>query len=135
MKYRNLYTRAPVLLLLFTAATLSACASAPMPTDQISLAKDAVDRAVSAGATQYAPLQMKTAQDKVFLMERDIGEKSYVKVKALAEQIQVDAALAERTAITVKTQKALKDAQDGIQVLKQEMLQAPASASTPTAKD
>ncbi|PHN30726.1 DUF4398 domain-containing protein [Pseudomonas sp. ICMP 460] len=132
MKYRHLYTRAPApLLLMITAATLAACASAPMPTEQISLAKDAVDRAVSAGATEYAPLQMKAAQDKVFVMERDIGEKNYVKVKALAEQIQADANLAERTAITAKTQKALKDAQGGIQVLKQEMLQAPASAPTP----
>ncbi|QHD07250.1 DUF4398 domain-containing protein [Pseudomonas sp. R76] len=133
MNYRKIYTRAPApLLLLITAATLSACASAPIPTDQISLAKDAVNRAVSAGATEYAPLQMKTAQDKVFVMERDLGEKNYVKVKALAEQIQADASLAERTATTVKTQKALADAQGGIQVLKQEMLQAPASVPTPT---
>ncbi|NWC94845.1 MULTISPECIES: DUF4398 domain-containing protein [unclassified Pseudomonas] len=132
MKYRNLNIRAPAMLLLVTAATLSACASAPIPTDQISLAKDAVNRAVSAGATEYAPLQMKTAQDKVFVMERDMGEKNYVKVKALAEQIQADASLAERTATTVKTQKALADAKSGIQVLKQEMLQAPASVPTPT---
>lgn len=30
MKYRNLYTRAPVLLLLFSAAALSACAGAAL---------------------------------------------------------------------------------------------------------
>lgn len=132
MNHRNLYTRAPAsLLLLVTAVTLSACASAPIPNDQISLSQDAVNRAVSAGATEYAPLQMKTAQDKMFLMEREIGEKHYVKVKELAEQIQVDANLAERTATTVKAQKDLKDAQGGIQVLKQEMLQAPAAGNAP----
>ncbi|MGZ7457694.1 DUF4398 domain-containing protein [Pseudomonas sp. Ma2-10] len=132
MNYRKLYNRAPApLLLLVTAATLSACASAPIPNDQISLSKDAVSRAVSAGATEYAPLQMKAAQDKLFLMEREIGEKHYVKVRELAEQIQADANLAERTATTVKAQKDLKDAQAGIQVLKQEMLQAPADGLAP----
>ncbi|MHA6575425.1 DUF4398 domain-containing protein [Pseudomonas yamanorum] len=132
MNSRNVYTRASgPLLLLISAATLSACAGAPIPEDQISLSKDAVSRAVSAGATQYAPVQMKVAQDKLFLMEREIGEKHYVKVKALAEQIQVDANLAERTATTVKAQKNLVDAQNGIQVLKQEMLQAPAAGTAP----
>jgi hypothetical protein len=127
------YTRvAAPLLLLITAATLSACASAPKPSDAISLSKDAVNRAVSAGATQYAPLQMKTAQDKMFLMERAIGEKKYVKVKELAEQIQVDANLAERIATTVKVQKDLKDAQSGIQVFKNELLQAPSAGFAPS---
>lgn len=132
MNYRKLYTRAPApLLLLITAVTLSACASAPIPEDQISLSKDAVSRAVSAGATAYAPLQMKVAQDKMFLMERAIGEKKYQQVRELAEQIQVDANLAERTANTVKAQKDLKNAESGIQVLKQEMLQAPAAGLAP----
>ncbi|MDI3270815.1 DUF4398 domain-containing protein [Pseudomonas sp. MDT1-16] len=120
------------LSLLFAAtAFVSACASNPPPNEQISLAKNAVSRAVSAGATEYAPMQMKSAQDKVFLMERAIGEQNFVQVKTLAEQIEIDAALAERTARTVKSQKELTDAQSGIQVLKREMLQAPGSGLNP----
>lgn len=119
--------------LLFAATVfVSACASNPPPNEQISLAKNAVSRAVSAGATEFAPMQMKSAQDKVFLMERAIGEKNFVQVKTLAEQIEIDAALAERTARTVKSKKELKEAQSGIQVLKQEMLQAPGSGLNPT---
>jgi hypothetical protein len=110
---------------LVVAAVLSACASNPRPEQQISLAKDAVNRAVSAEATQYAPLEMQAAQDKMFLMERAVGEKNYPQARLLAEQIEVDANLAERKARAVKLRKQLADAHAGNQVLKQEMLQDP----------
>ncbi|WP_409318929.1 DUF4398 domain-containing protein [Pseudomonas sp. KCJK9016] len=116
--------------LLTLAGVLSACASAPIPEQQISLSRDAVNRAVSAEATQYAPLEMKTAQDKMFLMERAIGQQDYVQAKTLAEQIEVDANLAQHKAQAVKLQKQLSDAHNGIQVLKQEMLQDPANPVT-----
>ncbi|ANH97587.1 chromosome segregation ATPase [Pseudomonas koreensis] len=118
---------------LVVAAALSACASAPVPEQQITLSRDAVNRAVSAEATQYAPLEMKAAQDKMFLMERAMGERDYVQARTLAEQIEADANLAERKARAVKWQKQLVDARSGIQVLKQEMLQDPATGFNPPA--
>ncbi|KHA72489.1 DUF4398 domain-containing protein [Pseudomonas fluorescens] len=119
-------------LLIMTGA-LSACASAPIPEQQLGLAKDAVNRAVSAEATQYAPLEMKAAQDKMFQMERALGEKNYPQAKLLAEQIEADANLAERKSRAVKWQKQLTDARSGIQVLKQEMLQDPVTGFNPPA--
>lgn len=119
--------------LLVMAGALSACASAPAPDQQISLSRDAVNRAVSAEATQYAPLEMKAAQDKMFLMERAMGERNYVQARVLAEQIEADANLAERKARAVKWQKQLTDARSGIQVLKQEMLQDPTTGFNPSA--
>ncbi|CAI8916293.1 DUF4398 domain-containing protein [Pseudomonas zeae] len=118
---------------LAVAAALSACASAPLPEQQISLSKDAVNRAVSAEATQYAPLEMKAAQDKMFQMERALGEKNYPQAKLLAEQIEADANLAERKSRAVKWQKQLADARNGIEVLKQEMLQDPVTGFNPPA--
>ena len=118
---------------LVVAATLSACASAPIPDQQVSLSRDAVNRAVSAEATQYAPLEMQAAQDKMFLMERALGEKDYPQARLLAEQIEADANLAERKARAVKWQKQLADARSGIQVLKQEMLQDPVTGFNPPA--
>jgi Tfp pilus assembly major pilin PilA len=111
--------------LLIMAGVMSACAGVPIPQQQITLSRDAVNRAVSADATQYAPLEMKAAQDKMFLMERALGEKDYPQARLLAEQIEADANLAERKARAVKWQKQLTDARSGIQVLKQEMLQDP----------
>jgi len=119
--------------LLIMAGALSACASAPIPEQQISLSRDAVNRAVSAQATQYAPLEMKAAQDKMFQMERALGEKNYPQAKLLAEQIEADANLAERKSRAVKWQKQLTDARSGIQVLKQEMLQDPVTGFNPPA--
>lgn len=107
------------------AAALAGCASAPPPAEKISLARDSVERAVSAQATQFAPLEMKAAQDKLARMEQAIGEKNYVQVNTLAEQIEVDANLAEAKAQAARKQQVLQQAQEGIQVLKQEMLNAP----------
>ncbi|GGK32296.1 hypothetical protein GCM10009103_28950 [Pseudomonas koreensis] len=76
---------------------------------------------------------MKAAQDKMFLMERAMGERDYVQARTLAEQIEADANLAERKARAVKWQKQLVDARSGIQVLKQEMLQDPATGFNPPA--
>lgn len=134
MNFQHLSSRARLSVsVLVVAAALSACASAPIPEQQISLSKEAVNRAVSADATQYAPLEMKAAQDKMFLMERALGEKNYPQAKVLAEQIEADANLAERKARAVKWQKQLTDARSGIQVLKQEMLQDPVTGFNPPA--
>ena len=107
------------------AGALAGCASALPPEQKISLARDSVERAVSAQATQFAPLEIKTAQDKLALMEQALGAKNYTQVSLLAEQIEVDANLAETKANAARKQQVLKQAQEGIQVLKQEMLNAP----------
>lgn len=132
MNIKRANRRIAVWSALFSATLLvGACASPPPPDEQTSLARDALNRAVSAGATEYAPVQMKTAQDKTVLMERALGEKNFGQAKGLAEQIEVDSALAERMARTAKSQKELQAAQHGIQVLKQEMLRAPDAAVKP----
>ena len=109
------------------AGTLAGCAATPPSEQTTTLARDAVGRALSAQATQFAPLEMKTAQDKLARMEQAIGEKHYVLVDTLAEQIEVDANLAEAKATAVRKQQVLNQARQGIQVLKQEMLNAPAT--------
>ena len=111
------------------AGALVGCSSTPPPVEKISLARDSVERAVSAQATQFAPLEMKTAQDKLAQMEQAIGAKNYVQVDTLAEQIEVDANLAETKANAMRKSQVLKQAQEGIQVLKQEMLNAPATTT------
>jgi hypothetical protein len=127
------YISAAGMLLLVGA--LSGCAGTPMSNEQIQMSKSAVSRAVSADATQYAPLEMKTAQDKLFKMERALGEKDFIQARTLAEQVEVDAHLAERKAQAVKSQQQLQRAKEGIQVLKQEMLQAPDSGLNSSSLD
>jgi outer membrane protein OmpA-like peptidoglycan-associated protein len=102
------------------AGVLAGCATPQPPAVKISLARDAVGRALAAQATQFAPLEMKTAQDKLARMDQAIGEMKYVEVDALADQIEADASLAEAKANAVRKQQVLKQAREGIQVLKQE---------------
>jgi len=108
---------------------LGGCASVAMPTEQIELTRNAVNRAVAADATQYAPVEMRAAQDKLNAMERALGEKDLAKVRTLAEQAEADAGVAER-----KAQAQLKAAREGIEVLKQEMLEAPDTQPATTAQ-
>ncbi|MBH3460506.1 DUF4398 domain-containing protein [Pseudomonas putida] len=110
---------------------LGGCASPLMPSEQIELTRSAVNRAVSADATQYAPAEMRAAQDKLNAMERALGEKDAAQVKILAEQAEADARLAERKAAARKTQAQLDTARQGIEVLKQELLDAPQAIATP----
>jgi len=110
--------------------SLSACSSVPMPEEQVQLSKNAVNRAVSADATQYAPMEMKNAQDKLFEMERALGEKKYQQARLIAQQAEADAILAERKAQANKVQQTLSSARQGIEVLRQEMLQAPDAPKT-----
>ncbi|MGC7840780.1 DUF4398 domain-containing protein [Pseudomonas wayambapalatensis] len=110
---------------------LSGCASSVMPGEQIELTRSAVNRAVSADATQYAPAEMRAAQDKLNAMERALGEKNAAQVKTLAEQAEADARLAERKAAARKTKAQLDTARQGIEVLKQELLEAPQATATP----
>lgn len=109
---------------------LAGCAGVPAPTDQVELTRNAVSRAVTADATQYAPAEMKSAQDKLYGVERALGEKNFVAARTLAEQAEADANLAERKARAAKAQQQLHNAQKGIEVLKQEMLQSPDTVTT-----
>lgn len=125
---------APYGLLLVMLGALGACSSVPLPEEQVQLSKNAVNRAVSADATQYAPVEMKNAQDKLFLMERALGEKDYTQARLLAQQAEADASLAERKARAIKAQQTLQSARQGIEVLRQEMLQAPDAPALPSAQ-
>ncbi len=98
---------------------LGGCASAVAPNEQIELTRSAVNRAVSADATQYAPVEMRAAQDKLSAMDRALGEKDLKTVRSLAE----------RKAQARKTSEQVLDARKGIEVLKQEMLEAPDTTS------
>ncbi|MFJ4156857.1 DUF4398 domain-containing protein [Pseudomonas sp. NPDC089752] len=106
---------------------LGGCASAVVPSEQIELTRSAINRAVSADATQYAPVEMRAAQDKLSAMERALGQKDLKQARSLAELAEADARLAERKALARKNHEQLEIARKGIEVLRQELLDAPDS--------
>ena len=70
------------------------CASHPVPTVQIAASEAAIAGALDAGAAEWAPRELKSAQEKMELTKRWIAAKDYQPARWLAEQAQVDAELA-----------------------------------------
>ncbi|MBD8684599.1 DUF4398 domain-containing protein [Pseudomonas sp. CFBP 13719] len=106
-------------LALGTTFVLAGCAGKP-PTEQYAVTQSAVNSAVSAGGTEYAAVEMKAAQDKFKQAEIAMHDENYGKAKMLAEQAEWDARLAERKAQAGKAAKAVQDAKQGVQDLREE---------------
>lgn len=103
------------------AALIAGCASTPAPTEQMAVSRAAVSNASSAGANEFAPLQLKSATEKMDAAERAMTEKDYEHARQLAEQAQVDAQLATAKARSVKAQKAADALQEDTRILRQEL--------------
>ena len=106
-------------LALTSSLVLAGCAGNP-PSEQYAVTESAVNSAISAGGTEFAPVEMKAAQDKLKEAEFAMHEEEYEKARRLAEQAEWDARLAERKAEAAKAERALQDARQGVQDLREE---------------
>lgn len=106
-------------LVLGSSLVLAGCAGNP-PSEQYAVTQSAVNSAISAGGTEFAAVEMKSAQDKLKESELAMHEKEYEKARRLAEQAEWDARLAERKAQAAKAEQALQDARQGVQELREE---------------
>ncbi|MNJ06661.1 hypothetical protein D3C77_07500 [compost metagenome] len=106
-------------LALGSSLVLAGCAGNP-PTEQFAVTQSAVNSAVSSGGTEFAAVEMKAAQDKLKQAEIAMHDKKYDDAKTLAEQAEWDARVAERKAQAAKAEKAVKDAHEGVQDLREE---------------
>ncbi|WP_442109299.1 DUF4398 domain-containing protein [Pseudomonas sp. NUPR-001] len=107
------------LLALGSSLVLAGCAGKP-PSEQYAVTQSAVNSAVSAGGTEFAAVEMKAAQDKLKQAEIAMHDKQYADAKRLAEQAEWDARVAERKAQAAKAEKAVQDAHEGVQDLREE---------------
>ena len=99
--------------------TLAGCSGNP-PTTQLAVATQALNAAETAGAIEFAPVEMQAARQKMNQAEKADFEKDYKKAKDLAEQAEWDARVAERKAQAEKVQRAVKDAEHAVQELRNE---------------
>jgi len=106
-------------LLVGSSVVLVGCAGNP-PSEQFAVTQSAVNNAVSAGATEYAAVEMQSARDKLKQAELAMHDKDYEKAKRLAEQAEWDARVAERKTMAAKAERALQDANQGIEELRKE---------------
>lgn len=108
-------------LLILSVLILTGCASVPAPKEQMAVSKTEIENALSGGGNEAAPLQLKSAMDKMNAAERAMAEKEYLQARRLAEQAQLDAKLAGAMARSAKAQKAVDALQDDRRVLRNEL--------------
>lgn len=113
--------------LLFAAAVvlLAGCSSLKTPaTADVAVSKAAVDNAAGAGGTEFAPVEMRAAREKMALANQAMAAKDYKLAIELANQAQADAKLAQGKANSAKAQMASDALQDDIRVLHEELERA-----------
>lgn len=103
------------------AIFMAGCASPVPPLEQMAVSRAAVGSANNAEDSEFAPLQLKSAMEKMAGAERAMTDKNYVLARQLAEQAQVDAQLATATARSAKAQKAADAIQEDSRVLRTEI--------------
>lgn len=101
---------------------VAACSTTKQPpASQMALAQAAFEKASSAGAYEYAPLELKTARDKIDQAKTAMLSKDYATSERLLEQAVVDAELAEAKSKTVKSRKVVEELQNSIDLLREEI--------------
>ena len=102
---------------------LAGCASkekAPATAD-VAVSKNAVESAVSSGASELAPAEMMAARDKMQRASAALAAKDYETARDLAQQAAADAKLAQSKANSAKATAAANALQEDIRVLREEV--------------
>ena len=109
-----------IYLLWFVSILMVGCTSV-VPNAEVAVSKAAVSDAAGAGGAQFAPVEMKSAQDKLALANKAMAAKDYKVARELANEAQADAKLAQSKANSAKAQQAADALQDDIRVLREEL--------------
>lgn len=91
----------------------------------VAVSQATVDSAATAGAMEYAPVEMKSAREKLALAKQAMVLKDYKSAIDLSNQAQADAQLAQGKANSAKAQEAAKALQEDIRVLREELNRTP----------
>jgi len=110
-----------VAAVIFMAGCVSTPPAMPAPTEQMAVSRAALNNASSTGGNEFAPVQFRSAMEKMEAAERAMGEKNYARARILAEEAQVDAELAASAARSAKAQKAADTVQEDNRVLRKEI--------------
>lgn len=98
------------------------CSNLKTPaTADVAVSKAAVSDAAGAGGAEFAPVEMKSARDKLDQAKKAMADKDYKRASELANAAQADAKLAQAKANSAKAEKAAQALQDDIKLLRDEV--------------
>lgn len=95
---------------------LAGCASPPAP-DEMAVANAALSHAVAAGAPEFAAAELAAAREKMNRANQALADKDADRARALAQQVTLDAQLAEARAESEKARRseaAVRDANGAV---------------------
>jgi len=110
--------------LLCGALGVSACASAQPPVASLSRAESAVRQASESNASQYAPLELQSARERLGEARLALDAREYERAHRLAEQALADARLAEARAEVESSRQTARDLRLSIEALRDEVARA-----------
>lgn len=102
-------------------ATLAACASTPVPTAEMAVATAAVAKASTNATQEAAPSELRIATDKLALARAATASGDQDRARRLAEQVALDAQVAELHAQAVLSRKAAQESEDAARALRDEI--------------
>lgn len=112
------------------ALFLSACASQPpVPTDQLAVARNAIDYAVEMGARDHAPGDLQQARDHLAEAERAVEQDENEIARQLALEAEKMARLADRKARTARSRRQVEQLEDTVDALREEIARAQGGSS------
>lgn len=127
MRTSRFKTKAPIIGTAALVLTLFGCGSSKPTVDvrladmQIGAAQSSIHKAETLGARDHAPLELRMAAQKLEAARTALKQGNNLVAMRMAEQAKVDADLAEITALAHKSDAAIKQIMESIEVLRQEM--------------
>jgi septal ring factor EnvC (AmiA/AmiB activator) len=106
-----------------------ACASAPLPTDKLAVAKSALERAEQAQAAQFAQVELTTARNKLAAAQTAADKHEAEIAARLADQADADAQLAESTARAKQQEQLVNEMDASLRDLRNETLRRSGSGA------
>jgi len=103
-----------------TIIGLFGCASETPPINTISTADTALNQAMMVKASEYAPVEMQRAMEKLGRAKQALADEEYEDARRLAEQAQIDAQLAEAKARSGNAREMAQQTQQTIEALRRE---------------
>lgn len=117
----RLQRRSTALAATALVATLAACASAPVPTAEMAVAEAAVVQAGSQATRESAATELRVATDKLAQARSATAAGDQDRARRLAQQVVLDAQVAELHAQTVRSRKAAQESEDAARALRDEI--------------
>ena len=108
--------------LIVVLAGLTACATTPPPTGELSAAESAIAQARAARAADHAPVEFGFAEEKLAAAKKALDQRQNDRAKSAAEQAQVDAELALAKSRAAEARARVKEKTEANARLRRELL-------------